>query len=516
MNTQPTVESCQVLGIDLGTTNTVMSAIDDTGKPQVLPTAEGDFKTPSVVHVAAGARDVLVGEPARNMQVIEPARTFQEFKRDVGTDKVYATEGGIPVTPGWLQARLLTKVKTDAVAHFGNPEAGRFVVVTVPAYFRQNERQSVESSAKLAGTDLLGLISEPTAAGLAFGVLGNKGDRTSAILDCGGGTFDVSIVRFEGAEANVLGSHGDKNLGGKDVDAILMNVLVEAFDREHGLKFDPESHPAEWFTARDEVIRQKHLLAARKEVKLCARCDGKQVVASLDRAGFDTLLGPLLVRVEDVITRALDGAKVAPEDVQHVLFIGGSTRLVAFQDRIKQRFGADKVLGGNVSPDFAVAQGAAIHAAKLIAASGKTMRGKNARRIPPPRIKHTDVMPHSLGVAVLDDDTSSPCCSVILERNQPLPCEATKSYAALSDDQTHFHIQVVQGEENQSLAECLVVGESELQLPARPKSGKSFEVTMGYNPSGIAKVTVFDLVSKRKEDITVNSKANGRNGESKP
>ena len=144
------------------------------------------------------------------------------------------------------------------------------------------------------------------------------------------------------------------------------------------------------------------------------------------------------------------------------------------------------------------------------------MRGKNARRIPPPRIKHSDVMPHSLGVAVLDNDTSSPCCSVILERNQPLPCEVTKSYAALSDDQTHFHIQVVQGEENQPLAECLVVGESVLQLPARPKSGKSFEVTMGYNPSGIAKVSVFDLVSKRKEDITVNGQANGRKGDTKP
>lgn len=499
-----TIESCEVLGIDLGTTNTVMASLDDSGKPQVLPAAEGDFKTPSVIHVSPEAREIIVGEPARNMQVIDPSRTFQEFKRDVGTPTVYGTENGIPITPEWLQAQLLAKQRKDAVTHFGNPEAGKFAVVTVPAYFKQNERQSVENSAKLAGLELLGLINEPTAAGLAFGVLGNKGDKTSLILDWGGGTFDVTVTRFEGAEANVLGSHGDKQLGGKDADALLMDLVVEAFQREQGLQFAKENHPAEWFACRDEVIRQKHLLAARKEVKLCARCEGAQVVVPITREKFAQLLAPLMARVDAVITQALEGAKVAPEDVQHVLFIGGSTRLTVFQEGIKQRFGEDKIFGGNVSPDFAVAQGAAIYAARLVAAAGKTMRGRNARCIPPPKIKHTDVMPHSLGVAVLDESSNDVRCSVILERNQPLPCEVTKNYGSLSDDQTHFHVQVLQGEEDQPVAECLVVGERALQLPARSRTGKSLEVTMGYDASGVARVVVRDLVSKCTEDITVN------------
>jgi len=502
------IQACHVLGIDLGTTNTVMASLDDTGKPQVLPNAEGDFKTPSVVHVGSGAREILVGEPARNMRVIDPARTFQEFKRDAGTPTTYATEGGIPITPEWLQAQVLAKQRKDAIAHYGDPEAGRWAVVTVPAYFRQNERQSVENSAKIGSIELLGLINEPTAAGLAFGVLGNTGDKTSMILDWGGGTFDVSITRFEGAEANVLGSHGDKHLGGKDVDALLMNLVVEAFQRDQGLKFAPESHPAEWFVCRDDIIRQKHLLAARTEVKFCARCEGRQVVVQVSRDQLEQLLAPLLKRTDDVITLALQGAKVAPEDIQHVLFIGGSTRLTAFADRVKRRFGAQKVLGGSVSPDSAVAQGAAIYAAKLIADSGKTMRGKNTRCIPPPKIKHTDVMPHSLGVAVFDESHDDVRCSVILERNQSLPSEATKTYASMSDDQTHFHIQVLQGEEDEPLSKCLVVGERELQLTARPKTSHSIEVTMRYNTSGLAQVIVRDLVSKRTEDITV--KFNGK------
>lgn len=499
-----TVKNSRAVGIDLGTTCTVMAYCDDTGKPKAVPNLEGDLKTPSCVPVGRRGREVLVGTAAWSMQVMEPERTFIEFKREVGTDRLYLTEGALSVSPEWCQTEVLKFMRQSALKYFGDDRAASQAAITVPAYFGEKERQSVKRSAEQAGIEVLGLINEPTAAALAYGINEKQGDRVVFTPDFGGGTFDASLIAFQGGVATVLASHGDKHLGGKDVDEALMQLVVQAFAAEHGLRFDPKSHPADGFATREDVIRQKHLLCTRTEIKLCARVDGKQVAVPVTRERLASLLKPLLERIEKITLDTIANAKVQRPDIKHVLLVGGSSRLAPFQELLKRLFGSNCFVGGQVSPDLAVAEGAVIHAAKLFSASGKTLVSESLKAIPAPSIKHTDVMPHSLGVAVQDPVTQALFCSVILEKNQPLPCTALKTYAAVEDRQTQFHVQVLQGEDGQRLEDTLVVGERQLHLPAGSSAEPSLDVTMGYNASGMVTVEVKDRVSGRKEDITIN------------
>lgn len=499
MNNQ--IKNSRVIGIDLGTTYTVAAFLDDAGKPKVIPNFDGELKMPSVVFF--GRKERLVGNAARNMQCIEPERTLVESKRDIGTDRIYFKEGGEEITPGICLAEILKCVRLSAMKYFGDDLAAGEAVVSVPAYFAEKERQCIKHAAGRSGIKVIALVNEPTAAGLAYGVNEAQGDRLIEILDFGGGTFDASLISFTGGEANVLASHGDKQLGGKDVDEIILSKVREAFKREHGLDITPASHPADWFNIRDQAINQKHALYSRTEVKLCARVDGKSVALTLTRQMLNEAIKPLMERAERVMLETIANAKVERSDIKHVLLVGGSSRLHAFQATVSKVFGSETIVSGQTSPDLAIAEGAALLAAKLVASSGKALVGEALQAIPAPSIKYTDVMPHSLGISVADRVSAAPHCSVILERNQPLPCTATRSYGSLSDEQTVFRICVAQGENQQPIKDCLVVAERELQLPPRKATEPSIEVTMGYDVSGMVKVTVKDLVSKKAEDITV-------------
>jgi molecular chaperone HscC len=502
MNNQ--IKNSHFIGIDLGTTFTVFAFYDDTGKPKVIPNMEGDQKTPSVVNIGKNGQEILAGTAAYNMQLIDPEHTVSEFKRDVGTDKVYFRTGKIDVTPQYCQTIILKYVRSSAIKYFNDDRAASQAVITVPAYFGEKERQSVKQSGEMAGMEILGLINEPTAAGLAFGVSEKQGDRQVLIGDFGGGTYDASIIIYSGGQANVLGSKGDKHLGGKDVDDALLLLIQEAFKKEHGLDFTPKSHPADWFSAKEMVIREKHMLAARNEVKLASRVDGKQVVVHLTRDAFHKLLEPLMKRVEKVTLDAFTDAKVNIADVKHVLLVGGSSRLLAFQDRIKRIFTKNVIMEGAVSPDLAIAEGAIIHAARLINTSGVSMVNNSLQAIPAPSIKYTDVMPHSLGIAVQDRVSATEYCSVLLPRNTPIPQKQSKVFGSVEDSQRLFKITVVQGEESQPIEDCLVVGERELELPPRSHMEASIQVDMEYDSSGMVRIFVTDKYSTKPFDITVN------------
>lgn len=498
----------QFVGIDLGTTNTVVSFFDESGKPKTIP-IDGEPKTPSVVYVGDSEAEDLVGTPAYNMQLVAPERTIREAKRDVGTDKCYGTFRGVPITPEWCQAKILASLRAGVQQYFGDENAGRQAVITVPAYFAERERQSVVRSATQAGFTVLQLINEPTAASLAYGLSAQQGDRLLITLDFGGGTFDVSVIQFAGGHVQVLASAGDKQLGGKDVDDALLSLVTEAFRREHKLKLTADSHPADFFALREEVIRQKHLLAARTEVQMAARVEGKQVLVKVTRSEFAALLEPLMARIERTIQQVIGDAKVNPADIKHVLLVGGSSRLHVFQELVKRLFGPNALPDGQTSPDLSVSEGAAIHAAKLVSTGGAAIVNDACKAIPAPTLKTSDVLPHSLGVCVQDRATSRRQCSVILPRNTPLPCRVSKQYGSVDDEQTRFRICVVQGEEGQVDTDCLVVGERELDLPARSREKESLDVTMGYDASGLASVVVRDLVSGKSEDITIKFGADG-------
>jgi molecular chaperone HscC len=498
-----TIKNSHVVGVDLGTTNTVLAFFDDTGKSRVIPNVDGEMLTPSIVHVGPGGKEILVGTAAKHMMLLEPKRTFKEVKRDVATDKIYLKEDGLEITPESCQAEILRFMRQSAIKYFGDERAASRMVVTVPADFGEKARQSVVRSINQAGAECIQLINEPTAAGLAYGLSDKQGDRLVLVTDFGGGTFDASLIAYAGGQATVLASQGDKALGGKNVDDILLRLVCDAFKKEHSLEVTPNSHPAEYLRLWEEVIRQKHMLASRTEVKIVARVESKQVIVPITRPLLAELNKSLMERIDKIVQSTIQNAKAEISEISHVLFIGGSTRLVPFQALMTGIFGKERLFGGSVSPDWAVAEGAVIHAVKVEAAQGKTVVNEALQSIPAPAIDHVDVTAHSLGVAVQDRVSSARYCSVLLERNTPIPCQISKQYASLADDQTRFKVTVLQGESDQRLEDCLIVGERELHFPARKHTEPSFEVTMAYNPSGMVQVAVKDLVSQKIEDITV-------------
>ncbi len=495
-------KSSSVVGIDLGTTNTVVSVMDDTGKPKTIPNKDGEMKTPSVVHVDPVSRQILVGQAAYNMQLLEPNRTFRNFKRDVGTDASYLLEGGLEVTPLYCQMQLLKYIRESLIDHFSDPLAGSKAVITVPAYFGEKERQSVKKSAEGAGIEVIALINEPTAAGLAHGLQEKQGDRLVVVIDFGGGTCDVSILSYQGSDVDVIASYGDKHLGGKDIDDSMVGLVREAFEQQHGITLTSEVYPVETFALLEEVQRQKHMLASRTEVKICASAAGKQVVVPLTRLDLERLTSSFMDRIENLNEEALRLGKVDRNEVDAVLVVGGSSRLVPFRDRVKRLYGPNKITQGQVSPDQAIAEGAAIHAAKIVYSSGGVLVGETLRAIPAPAIKYRDSMPHSLGVLVQDPVSGALFCSVILERNTPIPCKAAKVYSSVEDSQTRFKVTVIQGEDGQKDSDCLTVAERELNLPTRKTTEPSLDVSMGYDDSGMVNVTVVDRISGRTENIT--------------
>lgn len=493
------IKNSEIVGIDLGTTNTVLSYWDETGQPRTIPNLEGELKTPSVVYF--GKSEVLVGTMAQNMIFVEPGCTVKEFKRDVGEDKIYFSKDGQDITPELCQAEVLKYVRKSAIEHFSDKRAASQAVITVPAYFSEKERQSVKKSAGIAGIQVIQLINEPTAAGLAY-ALNEQADSLVLIGDLGGGTFDVSLIKYSGGVADVLASSGDKHLGGKDVDDVILKMVTDKFRNDHGIEVTPEACPECFYGIWEEVVKQKHLLSSKQEVKLVGRAQGKQIVMDIHRKELNEAISPLMDRIKAIVLNMLKDAKVDQGDIKHVVFVGGSSRLPLFRDTFKAMFGENKLIGGRISPDLAVSAGAVIKAIRTVCNSGNKIVDDQLQAIPAPAIQCTDVMSHSLGIAVQDRVSAATYCSVILRKNTPVPAQVSKYYGSVSNDQKKFKISVVQGEDNKPISDCLMVAEEIMDLPPRGSDKESLEVVIGYNESGMVQVVVKDLVSKQEKEIT--------------
>ncbi len=497
------VKNTSVVGIDLGTTFTVAAYIDDTGAPHVIPNLDGSPSTPSVVHVSPNG-DVIVGESAANMRFIDPDRTFLLFKTDVGTDKIYADFGNVQVRPDWCQFQVLKCVRESCIKYTGDKLAASKAVITVPTRFGEKERQSVCHSADMAGIQILALINEPTSGGLALGLSQKQGDQLVAIPDFGGGTFDISLVQYSGGKVDVIASCGDTNLGGRDVDNLLLSMVNDRFKEEHGIEISPDSCPEDFYPLLEQVMRNKHLLSSKQEVKLIARGQGKQVVLDISRDQLSRVVQPLMQRIRQITLQVLTDGKVDRSDIDHVVPIGGSSRLKPFEVLMEDLFGKEKVIGGKVSPDLCVAEGAAIKAGQIISKSGAILVDKTLKALPTPMISATDVIATSLGVLIQDKVSDAKTCSVILPKNTTVPCKISKMYGSVEPNQRHFMIAVVQGEEGQSSEDCLEVTEKRvLELPPRSPEKPSIEVLMSYDESGMVNVKVKDEVSGKTEDITI-------------
>ncbi|HQP83242.1 MAG TPA: molecular chaperone DnaK [Methanoregulaceae archaeon] len=470
----------KVLGIDLGTTFSCM-AIMEAGTPVVIPNAEGGRTLPSVVAFTKDG-ERLVGSLARRQAITNPTRTIQSIKRKMGsTEKIKIDDKSY--TPQELSAMILQKLKVDAEAYLG--EKITKAVVTVPAYFNDAQRQATKDAGKIAGLDVLRIINEPTASALAYGIDKEK-DATVLVYDLGGGTFDVSILTLGDGVFEVKATSGNNFLGGDDFDKRVMDYLVEEFRKKEGI--DLRTDPIAMQRLRDASENAKIELSQKMKTTInlpyitTGPSGPKFLDIDLTRAKLEQLIGDLVESTVQPVRQALADAKMKPEDIHHVLLVGGSTRVPLVQETIKKILHKEPDKG--INPDECVALGAAIQGAVL------TGEAKD--------IVLLDVTPLTLGI-----ETLGGIATKLIERNTTIPTRKSQIFSTAADGQTSVEIHVFQGE--RALAkDNFTLGRFQLSgIPPAPRGIPQIEVTFDIDANGIIHVSAKDLGTGNQQAITI-------------
>ena len=470
----------KVLGIDLGTTFSCM-AIMEAGTPVVIPNAEGGRTLPSVVAFTKDG-ERLVGSLARRQAITNPTRTIQSIKRKMGsTEKIKIDDKSF--TPQELSAMILQKLKVDAEAYLG--EKITKAVVTVPAYFNDAQRQATKDAGKIAGLDVLRIINEPTASALAYGIDKEK-DATVLVYDLGGGTFDVSILTLGDGVFEVKATSGNNFLGGDDFDKRVMDYLVEEFRKKEGI--DLRTDPIAMQRLRDASENAKIELSQKMKTTInlpyitTGPTGPKFLDIDLTRAKLEQLIGDLVESTVQPVRQALADAKMKPEDIHHVLLVGGSTRVPLVQETIKKILHKEPDKG--INPDECVALGAAIQGAVL------TGEAKD--------IVLLDVTPLTLGI-----ETLGGIATKLIERNTTIPTRKSQIFSTAADGQTSVEIHVFQGE--RALAkDNFTLGRFQLSgIPPAPRGIPQIEVTFDIDANGIIHVSAKDLGTGNQQAITI-------------
>jgi len=468
--------SNRAVGIDLGTTYSAIAQVNKHGVPEILANAEGDRITPSVI--LFDGDDIVVGNYAKQAAVAYPDQIVDFVKRYIGDpDYGFAYRNDV-YSPERLSSFILAKLKHDAEARLGHPieEA----VITVPAYFGDQQRRATLKAGELAGLKVLKLINEPTAAAFAYGLANMGRDMKIMVFDLGGGTFDVTLAEIVGKDINVIATNGDHQLGGKDWDEALISYISERFQEKHGV--DPLEDVAAYHDLRQKCVSAKLSLSRRPKVNLFFDFNGQILREEITRELFEDLTSPLLARCKALTEDVLQDAKSSGEDVDVVLLAGGSTRMPMVRQIIESMF--QKAAATDINPDECVALGAALTAALESA--------KLSGEAPPVDIRTHDVTSHSLGMVVFKDGQLKN--SQIIRRNTRIPCERTRDdYVTSHDNQSTMDLWLVQGESQVPL-ECNALGHFEFYgLPARPAGDTRLAVTFRYNENGIVEVECMDL-----------------------
>jgi len=470
----------KVLGIDLGTTFSCM-AIMEAGTPVVIPNAEGGRTLPSVVAFTKDG-ERLVGSLARRQAITNPTRTIQSIKRKMGsTERIKIDDKSY--SPQEISAMILQKLKVDAEAYLG--EKITKAVITVPAYFNDAQRQATKDAGKIAGLDVLRIINEPTASALAYGVDKEK-DATVLVYDLGGGTFDVSILTLGDGVFEVKATSGNNFLGGDDFDKRIMDYLVEEFRKKEGI--DLRTDPIAMQRLRDASENAKIELSQKLKTNInlpyitTGPTGPKFLDLDLSRAKLEQLIGDLVESTVQPVRQALADSKMKPEDIHHVLLVGGSTRVPLVQETIKKILHKEPDKG--INPDECVALGAAIQGAVL------TGEAKD--------IVLLDVTPLTLGI-----ETLGGIATKLIERNTTIPTRKSQIFSTAADGQTSVEIHVVQGE--RALAkDNFTLGRFQLSgIPPAPRGIPQIEVTFDIDANGIIHVSAKDLGSGNEQAITI-------------
>jgi len=471
----------RAVGIDLGTTNSVISVLEG-GDPQVISNAEGHRTTPSVVAFAKNG-EVLVGEQAKRQAITNPERTIRSVKRSMGSD--WSTEvDGKQYTSQEISARILQKLKADAEAFLG--EEVTEAVITVPAYFGDAQRQATKEAGQIAGLEVLRIINEPTAASLAYG-LDNSSDELILVYDLGGGTFDVSVLEIGEGVFEVKATSGDTQLGGDDWDQRVIDWLVKGFKDDHGVDLSGDAMALTRLKEAAEKAKIELSSVQETEINLpfiTATNEGPiHLLTNLSRSEFEQMTEDLVGRTKSPFERALKDAGVAVADIDHVILVGGSTRMPAVSTLVKE-LAAGKDPHKGVNPDEVVALGASIQAGVL--------KGDVSG------ILLLDVTPLTLGV-----ETEGGVFTKMIERNTTIPTRRSEIFTTAADNQPEVEIHVLQGErpmatDNKSLGRFKLPG-----IPPAPRGMPQVEVTFDIDANGIVSVSAKDLGTGRSQQVTI-------------